>query len=234
MRQVAIDLIRHSPIRPSPGAVPAWARLACVPVAAGLVVLAFWLGGGVVTDDFAASLVLTAVLVGAVGLAALAASLRWRSLALPLLATFAIASGGIGGYLAYTTLADRVVDEDVVVAAPAGRASEAGPAAVATGAFESLAHGTEGRASVIRLADGSRVLTLTGFETSAGPDLRVYLSPRTGGDVAGAVDLGGLKGNIGDQQYELPPSVGEAELGSVVIWCRAFSVAFGAATLAPS
>jgi hypothetical protein len=231
---MAVDLVRHSPIRPSAGSVPPWLRLVSVPVAAGLVVLAFWLGGGVITDDFAASLVLTAVLVGAVGLAALAASLRWRRLALPLLATFVVVSGSIGGYLAYTTLADRVVDEDVVVAAPAAQAPAGAPAEVAAGRFESLAHGTEGRVSVIELEDGSRVLTLTGFETSAGPDLRVYLSPGTDGDVDGAVDLGRLKGNIGDQQYTIPASAGDGTLGSVVIWCRAFSAAFGAAALAPS
>lgn len=229
---MAVDLVRHSPIRPSARRVPTWLRAASVPVVSGFVVLAFWLGGGVVTNDFAASLAATAVLLGMVGLASLAASLRWRPLALPLLASFVVVSGGIGGYLAYTTFADRVVDEDVVVAAPAGQVAAGAPAEVAAGSFASLAHGTEGRASVIELGNGSRVLTLTGFETDAGPDLRVYLAPGTGGDVDGAIDLGGLKGNIGDQQYEIPPTAGDAALGSVVIWCRAFSVAFGAATLA--
>ena len=52
--------------------------------------------------------------------------------------------------------------------------------------------------------------------------------PDPGGSVKDAVDLGGLKGNKGNQQYDVPAG---AEAGAVVIWCRAFTVAFGTATL---
>jgi hypothetical protein len=70
-------------------------------------------------------------------------------------------------------------------------------------------------------------VTLTGFETSPGPDLRVYAVPgRTG--VHSAVDLGRLKGNKGNQQYVVPRG---SRVGSVVVWCRAFSVEFGSAVL---
>ena len=76
------------------------------------------------------------------------------------------------------------------------------------------------------------MLTLTRFEVDNGPDLRVYLVPgrvRGEDDVEDFVDLGALKGNKGDQQYTLPAGVDPARYGSVVIWCRAFSVAFAAA-----
>jgi len=61
----------------------------------------------------------------------------------------------------------------------------------------------------------------------------VYFVP-PGTDVEAGEDLGALKGNKGDQQYEVPGSLstGDLERGSVVIWCRAFSVAFGSADLA--
>ena len=89
---------------------------------------------------------------------------------------------------------------------------------------------TEGTAAVVRAGSGN-VLTLTEFRTDAGPDLFVYVVPSGATDaVEGGVRLGSLKGNIGNQQYALPAGL-ELDGASVVIWCRAFSVAFGAAQL---
>ena len=89
---------------------------------------------------------------------------------------------------------------------------------------------------MVRLAGGERRLTFSRFETSAGPDLRVRLVPggSTDGGLDGAIDLGGLKGNKGDQQYDLPADVDLNRYRSVVIWCRAFSVAFAQASLSRS
>ena len=58
----------------------------------------------------------------------------------------------------------------------------------------------------MRLPDGRRYLTLRGFSTAPGPDLRVRLVPGGGDDGAahGNLDLGALKGNRGDQQYRIP------------------------------
>jgi hypothetical protein len=97
-----------------------------------------------------------------------------------------------------------------------------------TGEFVALAHETTGTATVVRLADGSQVLTLTDFATDPGPDLRVNLVPDGTVDVTGAADLGPLRGNRGNQQYDIPP---DAPTGAVLIWCRAFSVGFGIAEL---
>lgn len=105
---------------------------------------------------------------------------------------------------------------------------EPAPALVAGGSFRSGAHETAGRAALIDLPDGQRVLTLTGFATDPGPDLRVYLTPGDGSSTRGALDLGRLKGNKGNQQYLVPRG---APRGGVVIWCRAFSVSFGTAAL---
>jgi hypothetical protein len=101
-----------------------------------------------------------------------------------------------------------------------------------TGTFTSLAHPTNGKAVVAQLADGSLGLRLEDFETSNGPDVRVYLSagPKSayGKD---AVDLGALKGNVGNQNYAISSDVDLDKYDTVVIWCRRFTVAFGAAEL---
>ncbi len=101
------------------------------------------------------------------------------------------------------------------------------------GTFSSLAHDTSGEATLKELEDGSHVLRLEDFETSNGPDVRVYLSAGDkdsyGKDF---VDLGGLKGNVGDQNYTVPSGTDLDRYDTVVIWCRRFTVAFGAALLA--
>jgi hypothetical protein len=115
-----------------------------------------------------------------------------------------------------------------------------GPMTLAAGQFHSNAHETKGTATVLQLADGRRVLRLTGFETSNGPDVRVYLvaSDDVQDDAtvkqAGFVELGALKGNRGDQNYELPANVDLAQFRTVTIWCKRFSVNFGSAPLARS
>jgi hypothetical protein len=100
--------------------------------------------------------------------------------------------------------------------------------------FRSHEHATEGRARVIELRDGRRYVRFENFRTSNGPLLRVYLSA-TGPDGPGDafddrfVDLGALKGNIGDQNYAIPHGVGLRPYRSVVVWCKRFSVPFAAA-----
>lgn len=103
---------------------------------------------------------------------------------------------------------------------------------LATGDFISRAHTTTGTATVITDGD-RRVLRLEGFATDNGPDLNVYLA--TGppdGSPGEFVDLGDLKGNIGDQNYELTLDADLDRYTTVFIWCVRFSVAFGAAPLA--
>jgi hypothetical protein len=114
---------------------------------------------------------------------------------------------------------------------------EKGPMVVSKGSFKGLAHETKGLAAVYQLADGKRTLRLTEFETSNGPDVHVYLvaaPDTTDSDMvkqAGFVDLGSIKGNIGDQNYEVPTSVDLHKYRSVSIWCARFGVNFGSAAL---
>lgn len=108
---------------------------------------------------------------------------------------------------------------------------------LAAGQFHSAAHETKGMATVFQLADGTKTLRLTNFETSNGPDVHVYLvaapDAKDNDTVtkAGFVDLGSLKGNIGDQNYDLPANADLAKYRAVTIWCKRFSVNFGTAPL---
>jgi len=118
----------------------------------------------------------------------------------------------------------------------AQRADEHTTEVLAKGDFQAYEHSTSGLARALRLPDGSRYLRLEAFETSNGPDLRVYLSAAPAGGDGDAfdddyVELGELKGNIGSQNYVIPSDVRLGQYESAVIWCKRFSVAFGAASL---
>ena len=108
---------------------------------------------------------------------------------------------------------------------------------LASGQFHNGAHETKGTASVFQLADGKKTLRLTDFATSNGPDVHVYLvaapdaKDNDAVTKAGFVDLGSLKGNIGDQNYELPANTDLAKYRAVTIWCKRFNVNFGTAAL---
>src|SRR3989442_12346915 len=112
------------------------------------------------------------------------------------------------------------------------------PMVLAKGDFRGLAHETKGAAAVHQLGDGKRMLRLTNFEPSNGPDVHVYLvAAEVAKDnetvkQAGFIDLGSLKGNKGDQNYEVPTDTDLNKYKSVSIWCARFGVNFGAASLA--
>ena len=90
-------------------------------------------------------------------------------------------------------------------------------------------HKAEGIAKVIDLTDGRTFLRLENLKTTNGPDLYVYLS--TGKDASDIVNLGRLKGNIGNQNYEIPIGTDLSKYDTVLIWCKAFSTLFGSAQL---
>jgi hypothetical protein len=90
-------------------------------------------------------------------------------------------------------------------------------------------HKAEGVAKVIDLTDGRTFLRLENLKTTNGPDLYVYLS--TGKDASDIVNLGRLKGNIGNQNYEIPTGTDLSKYDTVLIWCKAFSTLFGSAQL---
>jgi hypothetical protein len=110
---------------------------------------------------------------------------------------------------------------------------------LASGQFYSILHPTAGTATIYRMGDGSRVLRFTNFTTSNGPDVHVYMvaadDAKDSASVqrAGFIDLGTIKGNMGDQNYALKPEVDLSKYRAVSVWCKRFSVNFGAARLMP-
>ncbi|NJN44075.1 MAG: DM13 domain-containing protein [Anaerolineae bacterium] len=96
------------------------------------------------------------------------------------------------------------------------------------GSFYDIAHHGMGTATVYELADGSRILRFEGFEVLNGPDLHVYLAPQdpvldtVGVTLEGSLDLGKLKGNIGDQNYEIPAGLDLSQFGDQLFYVPIF------------
>ena len=115
----------------------------------------------------------------------------------------------------------------------------AGPVAVKQGMFRDADsfHKGEGSATLYTLPDGSNVLRLEDFRVTNGPDLRVILAshpdPMSRGNVHSGeyVELGKLKGNIGNQNYTLPDGLSPDVYNSVIIYCKPFQVLFSVAPL---
>ncbi len=113
------------------------------------------------------------------------------------------------------------------------------PASLVEGRFHDGAHKTSGSAAIYQLADGKRVLRLSQFETSNGPDVQVYMVAASDAldnatvTSVGFVNVGALKGNQGDQNYDLPSDLDLNKYRAVTIWCRRFGVNFGTAPLSP-
>jgi hypothetical protein len=129
------------------------------------------------------------------------------------------------------------INERVNEAAPF--ASSVDPQPLYTGRLEGKAHQTSGRATIYKSPDGKQYLRLTDFTTSNGPDVHVLLTQRDDpslrqeivkGDLD-SVELGSLKGNQGDQNYDLPASADLNKYSAVVIYCERFHAVFGLAKL---
>src|SRR2546428_346945 len=121
----------------------------------------------------------------------------------------AIAAGGVLWYAfrPERLFINQTVNEGLNVAAST-RSEE--QHVLASGSFHGVAHESSGMAAIYDVGGGKRVLRFTNFETSNGPDVQVYLvaaADATDSDTvkkAGFVSLGALKGNKGDQNYDVP------------------------------
>jgi len=157
---------------------------------------------------------------------------RWKKLAIPIVVVTALVAW-------YAFRPERlVVNRRVNEGMPAAQSTSL-PQPLVSGQFYSILHPTAGTATIYRMGDGTRVLRLTDFSTSNGPDVHVYMvasdDAKDAATVrqAGFIDLGVLKGNVGDQNYPLGGDLDLAKYRAVSIWCKRFSVNFGAARLMP-
>lgn len=150
-----------------------------------------------------------------------------------IMVVLAVAIVAIAGWYAFRPerlVIDQKVNEQFPTASAASNK-------LASGQFHSGAHETKGTATVFQLADGKKTLRLTDFATSNGPDVHVYLvaaddaKDNDAVTKAGFIDIGSLKGNIGDQNYDLPANADLTKYRAVTIWCKRFSVNFGTAPL---
>lgn len=204
--------------------------------------------------------VAVAVALGLAGLVAIARRRRWDLAArrhpmraLVALALVLVIGGPLGWYLGSPLFLSSAVDEAPPVVAggaspspsgsrdaspgPGGSPSpDSSPNALApersgtfTGADEF--HFGEGTARLIETAPGVFAVRLEDFAVRNGPDLYVYLSPSADGYADGAVELGQLKADRGNQNYEVPAGLEVAPMRSVVIWCKQFAVQFATAPL---
>ncbi|HKW31698.1 MAG TPA: DM13 domain-containing protein [Candidatus Acidoferrum sp.] len=129
------------------------------------------------------------------------------------------------------------VNQRVNEGAPFAADSEAQP--IYTGKLEGKAHATRGRATIYESGEGKRYLRLSDFATSNGPDVHVLLAHAEDKAleqeiVRGNLDsleLGSLKGNQGDQNYDLPVTADLQQYQAVVIYCERFHAVFGVAKL---
>jgi len=146
----------------------------------------------------------------------------------------------VGGWLAFRPellFVDKEVSESLPGAAADSGDRMAEPRTIASGKFHDGAHKTSGTAAILAFAGGQRILRLADFSTSNGPDVQVYLGVAPDAldsetvTRAGFVRLGALKGNVGDQNYEIPADVDLSKYHSVTIWCQRFGVNFGTAPL---
>ena len=117
------------------------------------------------------------------------------------------------------------------------QAQEKSAKVLAKGEFHKADKAGSGTATIYQLADGKRVLRLTDFAVDNGPDLHVRLiaadDARDTASVAKAdfVELAKLRGNKGNQNYDVPADVDLSKYKVVSIWCNRFSVNFAAAPL---
>lgn len=129
-----------------------------------------------------------------------------------------------------------VVDHTVNEGIPAAQDGSS-PQAIESGAFSGVVHPTSGMATIYRLGSGDRILRFTNFKTSNGPNVHVYLvaadDAKDSETVKHAdfIDLGAIKGNIGDQNYALATGLDLSKYRTVSIWCQRFALNFGAAPL---
>jgi hypothetical protein len=132
-----------------------------------------------------------------------------------------------------TSAIEKIMEE----AANAGPPPE--PVALASGSFRDADsfHRGSGSATIYLLPDGSHLLRLEDFEVTNGPDLRVLLATpndpqsRTELQDGGYIHLAKLKGNIGNQNYEIPADIDLGNQNSVIIYCMPFHVIFSVASL---
>lgn len=126
---------------------------------------------------------------------------------------------------------DKIVSEDLNITAESEGVQ---PVLVLRGSFKGFdrIHTGSGNVSVIQVGDKYIIRFEENFDVANGPALVVGFGKD--GEYKKGSDIASLKGNIGSQNYELPPNFDLSQYNEVWIWCKAFGVGFAKAKLTPS
>ena len=116
-------------------------------------------------------------------------------------------------------------------------AHAAEPAAANSGNFEKSSFTIKGDWTIVK-ENGQTIFRLSeDFKTKNGPDLKLFLSPKSVDTVTGqtatqdAVKLSVLKSNKGSQDYIIPTDIDLSQFSSILIHCEAHSKLWGGANL---
>ena len=137
----------------------------------------------------------------------------------------------IGAAQLNNTMNENVVTSQGIINKPQTNTT-ANISTIMTGSFVGAGdgfHNAQGLAKVIPLKNGQSILRLENFKSTNGPNVHLYLATdRTASDF---IDLGRLKANNGNQNYNIPAGTDLAKYNMALIWCKDFSVLFGSAQL---
>lgn len=133
-----------------------------------------------------------------------------------------------------------VIPATIAVAAPAAAQVTEASATTAqdfSGDFVRKSKRLQGSYEVIE-RDGQTIIRFSDdFRAARGPDLKVFLSPKTVADVTGktavdgSINLGELTKTRGGQEYVVPEGVNLADFGSLLVHCEAYAVLWGGSDL---
>jgi Electron transfer DM13 len=138
----------------------------------------------------------------------------------------------IGAAQLNNTVSENVVMSAGTINKQQSNATTTTASRIITGSFIGAGdgfHNAEGLAKVIPLGDGSSILRLENFKSTNGPNVHLYLA--TDKAASNFIDLGRLKANNGNQNYNIPNGIDLAKYNMALIWCKDFSVLFGSAQL---
>ncbi len=140
----------------------------------------------------------------------------------------------IGAAQINNTMNESVVTSQGIINKPQTNAAKAiaNASTIRTGSFVGAGdgfHNAEGLAKVIPLKDGQSILRLENFKSTNGPNVHLYLA--TDKTASNFIDLGRVKANNGNQNYNIPVGTDLAKYNMALIWCKDFSVLFGSAQL---
>ena len=106
-----------------------------------------------------------------------------------------------------------------------------------SGDFVRMSKKLKGSWTVEQRGEKTFIVFADDFRAANGPDLKIFLSPKSIGDatgknaVDGSLNIGELKKTKGTQEYEVPAGINLADYGSLLVHCEAYSVLWGGGDL---